>query len=191
MQTVERPGMGGMTPQPEQILTSPPDLSGWPSKLDAARLLGIGERTLDRQIARTGAPEIRMRPRNNGRKPEPVCNPDDLERLVAERKRAVPMPPAFASTVALANPVDDGPAIARVISAVARILGPPLEAIEARALFLTLKQASTYTGLSMALLARLAQQGAVDAIKDNGWKFRRAGLDALELPGFDDADSEA
>jgi hypothetical protein len=101
------------------------------------------------------------------------------------------MPPAFASTVALANPVDDGPAIARVISAVARILGPPLEAIEARALFLTLKQASTYTGLSMALLARLAQQGAVDAIKDNGWKFRRVGLDALELPGFDDADSEA
>ena len=85
MPETERSGM-------DAILTSPPDLSGWPSKLDAARLLGIGERTLDRQIARTGAPEIRMRPRNNGRKPEPVCNPEDLERLVAERKRAVPMP---------------------------------------------------------------------------------------------------
>jgi hypothetical protein len=42
----------------------------------------------------------------------------------------------------------------------------------------------------MALLARLAQQGGVDAIKDNGWKFRRAGLDALELPGFDDKDAD-
>ena len=181
-----------MTPEPSQILTSPPDLSTWPSKLDAARLLGIGERTLDRQIARTGAPEIRMRPRNNGRKPEPVCNPEDLQRLVEERKRAVLMAPEFASTVALAHPVDDGPAISRVISAVARILGPPLEAIEARALFLTLKQASIYTGLSMALLVRLAQQGEVDAIKDNGWKFRRAGLDAMnELKSFEDTDFEA
>jgi hypothetical protein len=172
------------------ILTSPPDLSGWPSKLDAARLLGIGERTLDRQIARTGAPEIRMRPRNNGRKPEPVCNPQDLERLVAERKRAVLMSPEFSSAVALAHPVDDGPAISRVMSAVAKILGPSLEAVTARPLWLTLQQAAGYTGLSMALLVRLAQGGAVDAVKDNGWKFRRAALDVLELPGFDDVDSE-
>ena len=184
MQETERSGM-------DAILSSPPDLSGWPSKLDAARLLGIGERTLDRQIARTGAPEIRMRPRNNGRKPEPVCNPEDLQRLVAERKRAVLMPPAeFTSTVALAHPVDDGPAIARVLEAVASIARPESANGARGPLWMTLKQAAAYTGLSMALLARLAQGGAVDAVKDNGWKFRRAGLDALELPGFDDQDEE-
>jgi len=80
-------------------MTPQPDLSKWLSKFDAARLLGIGESTLDRRIKRTGCPEVRMRPRGNGLKPEPMCNPDDVARMMEESKRAVVMPPETAVQV--------------------------------------------------------------------------------------------
>ena len=167
--------MGGMTPQL--------DLSTWPAKPEAARLLGIGERTLDRQIKRTGAPEVRRRPRCDGRKPEPVCNPEDLARLLEARKRAVAVSSGGAADVtpvmALARSVDDGPAIARVLEAVASISRPIAGKVAVLPLYLTLKQASGYSGLSMALLQRLASAGGVLAVKDNGWKIQRAALDEL------------
>ena len=177
MQNGERSGVA-------EVMTAEPDLSTWPSKPEAARLLGIGERTLDRRIARSGAPEVRMRPRNNGRKPEPVCNPEDVQRLLAYEKRPVAMPPEVVRSVTLPAPVDDGAAILRVVKAVCSILGPPLEAATSSPVYLTLHQASRYSGLSMALLVRLAQRGAVEAVKDNGWKIRRKSLDQLDLTAY-------
>ena len=70
-------GTANMTPQT--------DLSAWPSKAQAAERLGIGERTLDRMIARKHCIEMRMRPRADGRKPEVVCNPEDVQRVISER----------------------------------------------------------------------------------------------------------
>jgi hypothetical protein len=161
-------------------MTPQPDLSKWLSKFDAARLLGIGESTLDRRIKRTGCPEVRMRPRGNGLKPEPMCNPDDVARMMEESKRAVVMPreTAVQFRPSFSSEVDQ---VLRVIDHVA------IRAPENPALWLSLKAASAYTGLSMALLQRLASSGVgVLAVKDNGWKFQRASLDELgeELVGF-------
>jgi hypothetical protein len=162
-------------------MTPQPDLSKWLSKFDAARLLGIGESTLDRRIKRTGSPEVRMRPRGNGLKPEPMCNPDDVARMMEESKRAVVMPPETA--VQLRQPVYPADRALEVMDHIAQIGRAP----ENPALWLSLKAASAYSGLSMALLQRLASSGVgVVAVKDNGWKFQRASLDELGegLVGF-------
>ena len=159
-------------------MTPQTDLSTWPSKFETARLLGIGERTLDRQIKRTGCPEIRMRPRDSGRKPEPVCNPEDVQRIISERNRAVPMPAETSMAVALPLRPAEVPALARVFEAFGAIAS---RAPEPSPLWLTLKQASVYSGLSMAILQRLASTRRVVAVKDNGWKIKRAALDGLDL----------
>lgn len=151
-----------------------PDLSTWLSKFDAARLLGIGERTLDRMIKRTNRPEVRFRLRDKGRKPEPVCNPEDVQAMLPPETAVASRPPSY--------PAD------RVLEVMDRItqIG---HAPEQPALWLSLKAASKYSGLSMALLQRLASSGNgvwVVAIKDTGWKFQRASLDKLgeQLVGF-------
>lgn len=158
-----------------------PDLSTWPSKFDAARLLGIGERTLDRMIKRTNRPEVRFRLRDKGRKPEPVCNPEDVQAMMDERKRAVVLPPETA--VASRPPSYPADRVLEVMDRITQIGHAP----EQPALWLSLKAASKYSGLSMALLQRLASSGnGVVAIKDTGWKFQRASLDELgeQLVGF-------
>jgi hypothetical protein len=154
------------------------DISTWPSKFEAARLLGIGERTLDRQIKRTGAPEVRMRPRDGGRKPEPVCNPDDVQRLISARNRAVAIPAETTSAVALRTGANGAYSeqLVRIFEALATI---PQPGSGTSPLWMTLKQASRYSGLSMAMLLRLAATSRILALKDNGWKIWRGSLDEL------------
>jgi hypothetical protein len=181
----------------------------WPPKWEAAKLLGIGERTLDRQISRSAFPEVRMRVRSNGRKPEPVVNPEDLKTMLAKRNRAVVMPAdksdaaAPAAWAALAmreagiNPeqVVQQAGMARVLNA----LGFPHTASsvfpvrQEPRLWLGLKAAADYSGLSMALLQRLCAAGCILAVKDNGWKIQRAALDEMgeNLAGFLDAERGA
>jgi hypothetical protein len=188
----------GRVPEPdastvESLAAVALDLSAWLPKPEAARLLGIGERTLDRMVKLKAYPEVRMRPRD-GRKPEPVVNPEDLKQMLAGRNITVVMPPESAASVALAaRPVDDSSGIARMLKALAGVVLPSLEASkDGERLWLTLKQASQYSGLSMALLQRLCAAGRILAVKDNGWKIRRAGLDDLgELLGaFLDVEEE-
>jgi hypothetical protein len=168
-----------------------PDLSTWPAKPEAARLLGIGERTLDRMVKLKGYPEVRMRPRD-GRKPEPVVNPDDLRQMLAGRHITAVMPPESAASVALAElaarPVNgptpeevvQGAGIARVLKALAGVVLPSLEAArDDRRLWLGLKMAAQYSGLSMVLLQRLCAAGRILAVKDTGWKIQRRALDEL------------
>jgi hypothetical protein len=150
------------------------DLSSWPSKPEAAKLLGIGERTLDRMVKLKGYPEVRMRPRD-GRKPEPVVHPEDVKFMLAGRRVTTVMPANSSPSGALAVRSSEPPDLVRALEALATISdGRPADA-----LWLTLKQAAQYSGLSMALLQRLAVAGRVLSVKDNGWKFQRAALDEL------------
>ena len=154
------------------------DLSSWPSKPEAAKLLGISERTLDRMVKLKAYPEVRLRARK-GLKPEPVVNPDDVARMMEEGKRAVVMPRETA--LQLRPPVDDSAGIARMLGALATVVLPSLEAAKDKErLWLNLKQASEYSGFSMALLQRAASRGLIEAVKDNGWKIRRAALYSLD-----------
>jgi hypothetical protein len=165
-----------MTPNHYQV-----DLSLWPSKAQAAEALNISERTLDRRLIACKRIETRMRPRSDGRKPEVVCNPEDVRALFAERKGAVVMPARTAVSFPPQLPAYAGlnvQELARTVQSVMAIAMPAK--VDTSKLWLTLKEASAYSGLSMALLQRLARDGAVQAVKDNGWKFRRYGLDSLD-----------
>jgi hypothetical protein len=46
-------------------------------------------------------------------------------------------------------------------------------------LFLTLPEASEYSGLSMTLLKRKIRSGELAALKDRGWKVRRLDLEKI------------
>jgi len=54
-------------------------LSDWYPEEEAARRMGMSTRTLRRMSARKVGPERRLRPRD-GRKPEPVYNPQDVDK---------------------------------------------------------------------------------------------------------------
>lgn len=69
------------------------DLASWPTKLEAAHKLGIDVRTLERKHIASGQIEVRER-RRDRKRPEPVCNPADVERL----KPATHVMPAAAAT---------------------------------------------------------------------------------------------
>lgn len=154
------------------------DLSAWMTKAEAAAILGCSERTLDRLTAAGVGPERRLRPRQ-GAKPEPVYNPEDVERLApAAAPAVVPYngPVNGHAAPQLSNPAETG--FALLVSAMQTLadrVGPrrPLAA------FLTIKEASAYSGLSQAFLRRLVREGALPAVRDVAIKVRRADLDNL------------
>jgi hypothetical protein len=99
--------------------------------------------------------------------------------MMEDGKRAVVMPRETA--LQLRPPVDDSAGIARMLGALATVVLPSLEAAKDKErLWLNLKQASEYSGFSMALLQRAASRGLIEAVKDNGWKIRRAALYSLD-----------
>lgn len=146
------------------------NLATWPSKAEAAKLLGISERTLDRMIKLRSYPEVRMRPRP-GLKSEPVVNPDDVQRLLDGRQVTAVMPTATGGAVEMFTA-----AFMRGFELAAGQGVAPVPRAPDK-LWLTLKEASSYAGLSMALLQRLASKGRITALKDNGWKIHRRSLD--------------
>jgi hypothetical protein len=96
------------------------DISTWPSKPEAAKLLGIGERTLDRMVKLKGYPEVRLRARD-GRKPEPVCKPEDVQFMLASRRITTVIPANSPSSSALAVR-SEPPDLVRALEALVTIM---------------------------------------------------------------------
>jgi excisionase family DNA binding protein len=155
------------------------DLSTWLTKPDAAARLAVCERTLDRMCDRGEGPERRNRPRK-GLKPEVVYNPADIDRLAAIPPHV--MPPQNTS-VATRPPAPSADVLTlvldRIAGAVENRLSTPLPSPVP--LYLTLPQASAYTGLSMAFLRRLIRDGNLPALRDRSLKVRRLDLDTVNL----------
>lgn len=157
------------------------DLSAWMTKAEAAARLGCSERTMDRLTATGAGPERRLRPRQ-GAKPEPVYNPEDVERLAPAASPAVV--PYTGPLNGLAAPQTSNAAetgFALLVSAMQTLadrVGPrrPLAA------FLTIKEASAYSGLSQAFLRRLARARVLPSVRDGALKVRRIDLDNLANP---------
>jgi Rps23 Pro-64 3,4-dihydroxylase Tpa1-like proline 4-hydroxylase len=82
-------------------------------------------------------------------------------------------PPAYEDTTAFA---DGSPDMGWLVDAV-RALGVPRSPIPG--LYLTLDEASAFSGLSFEYLERLIQEQKVTAIDDDGWKIRRRDLENL------------
>src|SRR5579862_580896 len=72
--------MSNLQPVPESLVL-------WPTIQEAVQLLGISPRSIRRR-AQEGKLELRARPRQ-GKKPEPVVNPDDIAKLSAQRPHIV------------------------------------------------------------------------------------------------------
>jgi hypothetical protein len=147
------------------------DFSEWIPKQDACEQLGYTERTLERRIQklklRTAQREV------PGRRSITVIHPADFERL---KQAVIPTTPSQAEedrkeiAVRPALPVELRQLIASLMAVSPY---PP------RALFLNLKEASAYTGLSQSFLRRLMDAGTLKAQRDRGLKIPRKQLDEL------------
>jgi hypothetical protein len=164
------------------------DLSNWLTEAEAAARLGTTDRTIQRWCEAGKGPERRKRP-VPGRKAETVYNPDDVARMAET-------PPAVFSPGSALVPRDPGPGSALVLrdpepdSRVALVLGMLQEWLQSqqpkkRGPWLTLKEASDYSGFSMALLRRLIAAEKLPTIWDGSIKVSQADLDNLDIVGMD------
>ena len=149
----------------------------WYSKQEAAQRLGISERTLERKIE---AGEISTAQRRiPGRKPMTVCSPADVDRLAEATAQPVvetlpaeeTLPVRQTKTKSVAGAAAASPA------ALLQVLAANLD--RTPKLYLTLEEASAYTGLTQAYLMRKIQAKEVPAVRDVSWKIRRSELDKL------------
>jgi hypothetical protein len=148
----------------------PVDLSSWIPKADVVQETGISERSLERRIqARKLRVGYRTAP---GRRPLPVLHPEDVAALRAEMVQRVVEEKDQNAVAPLPVQSPNGLGAA-LVAALSRPV--PRE----HALFLTLKEASQHSGLSVAYLRREIDAGKLQAIRDVSVKVRRKDLDAL------------
>jgi hypothetical protein len=146
------------------------DFSGWIAKVEAAKTLGIGIRTLERRIQEQGLRVAHRRIPN--RKPLAVLHPDDFATLQAEMMPATPAPVENESKEIAVRSVSRS-ALEVVALMRAAQASPTLP------LFLDLKAAATYSGLPQAYLRELIQQKKLKAVNRAGWRISRHSLEQL------------
>jgi excisionase family DNA binding protein len=156
------------------------DLSTWLTKREVAQRLNVAEKTVERLIGR-GKIQKQTRKVPTGR-PEVVCHPGDVQQLVeaAESEAATPyvMPPeveqrSVAKKSAVENP--------QVLELLAEFLVSQHHKSSdvASKMVLTIKEAAAVSGWSQAYIERAIKDQRLEAVKDNGWKIRRASLEKL------------
>lgn len=168
------------------------DLSKWPTEPDAASAIGVSVRTLQR-YAESGKIEIRPRPRE-GKKPENVCNPRDVDRLLpaahvmpeddGKQNDAIvrthsngnlPVAQKFTADTFFAF-------IATITTAIATRQNDAIAA-PAPKLWLSLDEAAEYAALSRGYLMGLIDTEKIAAVKGGphgAWRIQRASLEAFE-----------
>lgn len=142
-----------------------PNVDQWPTESAAAALLGTSVKTIAR-YARQGKIERRKRP-VAGRKPENVCNPRDLERLLPAAHVMVPEEPPPQTEALARRPPQNGMAgeflaFIRTIATAVSADGQTVQTKTAR-VWLSLDEAAEHSGLSRGFLLRLVREGAIDA----------------------------
>jgi excisionase family DNA binding protein len=148
------------------------DFSTWIPKADIAASLGVAERTVDRKIKKL---RLRVAQRDvPGRRPIIVLHPDDAETLKAQTVSAVPMESDQSDGTEVAVRPALPPAARDLVAAVMGTAPYP-----PRPLFLSLRDASEYSGLPQAYLRRLIQQGELPAVASNGYRVSKKALEWL------------
>lgn len=159
---------------------------------EAMQILGKSQATIERHITNRTVP-MRLVPRR-GQKPLRVFLASALEDLrdKEQRRKAhrppsaiAPKPPAAA--MALAAPVAaTSQALEKVAAGIVGFTSAfdsftqrkPAVPITEK-LWLSLEEAEELSGLARATLLKLAQSGAVTALKSGGWKLQRKSLEAF------------
>lgn len=155
----------------------------WPTEAEAAQILGTSVKTITRYGAK-GLIEIRKRPRE-GKRPENVCNPRDVEKL---KPAAHVMPAASQALVpavretALAPLVPEFVSFIRTISTAIATMRTDVQNGTIEKLWLNLDEAAAYSGLAKRDLLELCrmEDPPIDVRKSGGWKIRRASLERFE-----------
>jgi Helix-turn-helix domain len=144
------------------------DYGGWLTKQEIMKELGLSERTLERMLQRD---EIkRAHRRVPGRKPITVISPEDIARLRAEvvQPEPVPAPEERALAVRQRSGME--------LLALLRNTAP----VPALPLFLSVKEASEFSGLSQALIRRLITQKKLKKVGlDRGYRISGKELETL------------
>jgi excisionase family DNA binding protein len=170
------------------------DYSTWLTKHQAAEAIGVTTKTVERFVQAGQIQQARWQ--RDGRGPLlAVYHPDDVARVALERRQG-PLPPFVVPVtdersngnghglVQVESKLDSpsiqlgpGTDLLRVlVTAAARVMS---ETSETSALFLTLDEASAFTGLTPTFLTKMIKRGTLPAIKDRTWKIRRKDLEQL------------
>jgi hypothetical protein len=176
------------------------DYATWLTKQQAADAIGVSTKTIEAFAKDQKIQQAAWRPQGRGAE-RAVYNPDDVARMVQERRGA---PAPFVLPAGVTSPVTPGNGnghhtpdvsiahtrdvtptgedVLRLVFAAAlqRLTADPTPPSEnSEKLFLTIPEAAALSGLSQANLRRRCQSGWPAAIKDGAWKIRRRDLEAL------------
>jgi hypothetical protein len=147
----------------------------WVSLEHAIKQVGKSERSIQRLAA---AGDLRWKLDDGTR--QRLYHAGDLERIKEQGIQAGREEPQRALAPRASAPLALAPDVISLVRDIAaRITAPPSLAPSEK-LWLNLEEAQTYAGLSRNRLLGLCREGKLTAMKDGGWKIRRASLEAFE-----------
>lgn len=162
----------GMSSSATSLTTT---IEQWPTIEEAAAQLQTSVRTLWR-YKKEGAIQTRKRQRP-GKKPENVCRPQDIARLMPSDVHVMPASAAGKEiTIRRPAPKTWEGALERI----ATIMAVPASVAIGVKLWLSLDEAAAYSGLARADLLKLCQEEKLIARKSGGWKIQRKSLEEFE-----------
>ena len=153
-------------------------LDAWKSKTEAAQILGCSLKTIER-LATQKKIQKAMR-RIPGRKAKPVYHPGDIEAIRAGTAQLEPFQGGEHEPAAALAPARRNSGFELLLQLLSNS-GPVTPAATAprHKLFLTLKEAVDYSGMSRGWLLNKIKAGELHAIKAGGWKIRRSDLEKV------------
>ncbi len=164
------------------------DYATWLTKARAAHQIGVTTKTVE-QLAKAGKLRQVLWRRPSGGALLAVYHPEDVERVALERPgrrtgAVIVEPPAqrpngngHALAISQKRDIPPSDELGRwLITTAAQGVASQKTS---QKLYLTLAEASAYSGLSEAYLRRQCQSGWPGALKDRGWKLRRTDVEAL------------
>jgi excisionase family DNA binding protein len=194
--------MTNATPSP----TDPP-YDAWLTKVEAAAAIGVTTKAIESLIKQRRVRYVPDYLRNHRR--ITLFHPADIADYAEKRRQRLTLPPVVlpaAATTGNGHREDQGLALtasselqrrnveeilAKMRGELAALALPPTlgqqtapraevsDQLLLAKVFLTIREAARLTGLSEANIRRRCQSGSLKAIKDGGWKIRRARLQKL------------
>lgn len=163
------------------------DYATWLTKQQAATALGVSPKQIER-LAKAGRLQYFLWKRPSGGQRLVVYAPEDIERLLHENQPSRPYivpsedAPDRASNgnghkqrqTSLKPVSPDGTSLLQAVLVMFQQMSE--HAQQSQTVFLTIPEAAKFTGLTDTYIRRACQDGTLKALKDGGWKIRRADL---------------
>jgi hypothetical protein len=180
------------------VLQPKHDYSTWPTKQDAATLIGVSTKTIENYVKDGKIKQAKWQ-RPTGGPLLAVYDPEDVNRLAHRMSAAVIVdspgaePPAripkrHMRATAKITAEQLAPSATRVPEWLAEVgahvwrIASEKASENSEKLFLTIPEAAHFSGLTETYLRRACRARTLAAIKDGGWKIPRAALRALQPP---------